>query len=67
MLLVAELADQPEQPLRMRFGNLGQQPIQLGAEGAPRRLARLGMLAHLLEDEFARWTPVIKAIGLKLD
>jgi tripartite-type tricarboxylate transporter receptor subunit TctC len=22
---------------------------------------------HLLEDEIARWTPVIKAIGLKLD
>ena len=47
-----------DQELQRMFTNAGIEP---DLDASPQKAQRL------LEDEFARWTPVIKAIGLKLD
>jgi tripartite-type tricarboxylate transporter receptor subunit TctC len=47
-----------DQELQRMFTNSGIEP---DLEASPQKTQRL------LEDEIARWTPVIRAIGLKLD
>jgi tripartite-type tricarboxylate transporter receptor subunit TctC len=62
-MIVDELAEATrkviaDQELQRMFSNAGIEP---DLDASPQKAQ------HLLEDEIARWTPVIKAIGLKLD
>jgi tripartite-type tricarboxylate transporter receptor subunit TctC len=62
-VIVDELAEAThkviaDQELQRMFTNSGIEP---DLHASPEKAQRL------LEDEIARWTPVIKAIGLKLD